>query len=113
MRVNKWVRCLTAVVLCVLLAVSTTACSQQINIETGVPTVEYPVTVNELTIDAKPEKVAVLSGSLADVILAMGYETSLVLGSEDCTQPELDVLNKVSATDASAILAADPDLVLA
>ncbi|MBO5279787.1 MAG: ABC transporter substrate-binding protein, partial [Clostridia bacterium] len=81
--------------------------------DTGIPTVEYPVTVNELTIETKPQKVAVLSGSLADVILAMGYETSLVLGSADCTQPELEVLAKVDATDASAVLAASPDLVLA
>ena len=113
MRTNKWIRCVVAVILCVLLTVSTAACSQSIDMDTGIPTVEYPVTVNELTIETKPQKVAVLSGSLADVILAMGYETSLVLGSADCTQPELEVLAKVDATDASAVLAASPDLVLA
>ena len=102
-----------AMVLSVLLAVSTAACSQPVTVDSGLTANEYPVTVNELTIEAKPQKVAVLSGSLADVILAMGYETSLVLGSEDCTQPELQVLNKAAATDSAAIIAAAPDLVLA
>ena len=90
-------------VMCALLALSTAACSQPVNMESGVITQDYPVTINEVTIDAKPQKVAVLSGSLADVVLAMGYETSLALASEDCTQPELEVLTKISATDSAAI----------
>lgn len=113
MKTTKWIRCVLAVVLCALLAVSTAACSQPLNVESGAPSNEYPVTVSELTIETKPQRVAVLSGSLADVILAIGYETSLVLGSEDCTQPELQVLQKAAANDTAAIIAADPDLVLA
>ncbi len=101
-----------AVVLCILIALSVAGCSQPRNVETLVASNEYPVTVNEMTIDQRPQRVAVLSGSLADVILAMGYETSLVIGSEDCTQPELQVLKKAAANDTAAILAADPDIVL-
>ena len=53
------------------------------------------------------------AGSLADVVLAMGYETSLSLASDDCTQPDLQVLPKVSATDAQSVISAGVDLVLA
>ena len=62
--------------------------------------------MNEVTLNAKPQKVAVLSGSLADVVLAMGYETSLSLASDDCTQSDLQVLPKVSATDAQSVISA-------
>lgn len=113
MRTYKWIRCVLAAALCALLVFSTAACSQPVNIESGTLSAEYPVVVNELTINAKPQKVAVLSGSLADVILAMGYETSLVLGSEDCTQPELQVLQKAAPEDTAAILSSGADLVLA
>ena len=113
MKTMKWIRRAAAAVMCALLALSTAACSQPVNMESGVITQDYPVTINEVTIDAKPQKVAVLSGSLADVVLAMGYETSLALASEDCTQPELEVLTKISATDSAAILNGGVDLVLA
>ena len=43
----------------------------------------------------------------------MGYETSLSLASDDCTQPDLQVLPKVSATDAQSVISAGVDLVLA
>ncbi|MBQ2667048.1 MAG: peptidoglycan-binding protein [Clostridia bacterium] len=109
----KWMRCVLAAVLCVLLVISTAACSQPVNIEAGPISTEYPVEVNGLTIQSKPQKVAVLSGSLADVILAIGYETSLVLGSEDCTQPELQVLQKAAPEDTAAIIASGAQLVLA
>lgn len=113
MKTLKWMRCALAVVLCVLVTLSTAACSQPVNIESGTVSLEYPVTINEITINSKPQKVAVLSGSLADVVLAIGYETSLVLASEDCTQPDLQVLQKVSATDTNAIIESGADLVLA
>ncbi|MGN0478756.1 MAG: peptidoglycan-binding protein [Hominenteromicrobium sp.] len=113
MNIRKWMRCAVAVALSALVAVFSSACSQPANIESGAVTQEYPVTVNEVTLNAKPKKVAVLSGSLADVVLAIGYETSLTLASEDCTQPELQVLQKVSASDAQAIISGGADLVLA
>lgn len=113
MNLKKWIRCVAAAAMCVLLALSAAACSQPANMESGVITMEYPVTVNETTINAKPQKVAVLSGSLADVVLAMGYETSLALASDDCTQPELQTLRKISATDTAAIAESGVDLVLA
>ena len=113
MTIRKWMRCITTIALCALLMVSAAACSQPASIDSGAVTQEYPVTINETTLNAKPKKVAVLSGSLADVVLAIGYETSLSLASEDCTQPELQVLQKVSATDAAGMIESGTDLVLA
>lgn len=113
MNIRRWIRCAAAIALSVLLAVSAAACSQPGNIDSGAVTQEYPVTINELTINAKPKKVAVLSGSLADVVLAIGYETSLSLASEDCTQTELQVLQKVSVADTAALTSSGVDLVLA
>lgn len=113
MKMMKWIRCTVAVALCALLALSTAACTQPVKMESGVIKPDYPVTINEVTINEKPEKVAVLSGSLADVVLAIGYETSLALASEDCTQPDLEVLTKISATDSETIINSGIDLVLA
>lgn len=112
MNLRKWIRCVAVVVASALLALSFSACTHTVNIESGVASQEYPVRINDVTLSAKPQKVAVLSASVADVILAIGYETSLSRGSEDCTQPELQVLQKVSATDTQAILDSAPDLVI-
>lgn len=74
---------------------------------------DFPVVVNDVTISSKPQKVAVLSGSLADIVLAMGYEDSLVIASDDSTQTELNALKKVPANEIQAIVDAGADLVLA
>ena len=68
--------------------------------------------INGVTISAKPQKVAVLSPSLADVILALGYETQLVAGTQECTQESLQDLTKIPAGDAQAVVDQSPDLVL-
>lgn len=68
--------------------------------------------VNGVTISSRPQKAVVLSPSLADVLLALDCETQLVGASEECTQGNLDELQKVSADDASAIQGLQPDLVL-
>ena len=54
-----------------------------------------------------------LISGMAHGVLAMGYETSLSLASDDCTQPDLQVLPKVSETDAQSVISAGVDLVLA
>lgn len=113
MSIQKWMRCIAVLMMSALLVLSSAACTHSGNMESGIVTQEYPVTLGELTIGAKPKKVAVLSGSLADVVLAIGYETSLSLASEDCTQPELQVLQKIAPTDAQAIVSNGADLVLA
>jgi len=73
---------------------------------------EFPVEVAGVTISARPQKVVVLSPSLADIVLALGYETQLAAGAQECTQESLRDLKKISRDDAQAIIEAGPDLVL-
>ncbi len=49
----------------------------------------FPVTVGQTKITDKPEKVAVLSDNLADIIYYMGYSTQICAISDACTQEEL------------------------
>ncbi len=74
---------------------------------------DYPVVAGDITINQKPTKVAVLDDSVADMIIAMKYETSLNIASADCTQPELETLTKISRSDTDGIIAAGSDLILA
>lgn len=88
-------------------------CSQIGDIVSGVATAtEFPVTVGEVTIGARPAQAAVLSPSLADVVLALGCETQLAAVSDDCTQSNLSSLPHINAWDIDMILAVQPDLVL-
>ena len=76
--------------------------------ETG----EYPVTVNNLEIAVKPQKVLVLSPGLADIVIAIGAEQSLAAASADCEQEDLEVLPKVSVSDTQAVVDTGADLIL-
>mgnify|MGYP002234051300 CR=1 FL=1 len=98
MDMKKWMRCAAAVVLSVFGGVQRDACSQPANIESGAVSQEYPVTVNEVTLNAKPQKVAVLSGSLADVVLAMGTDPGLFMKAQDLDVITIDCM----ATDPVA-----------
>jgi iron complex transport system substrate-binding protein len=76
---------------------------------------DYPVTVGEVKFESSPEKVAVLSPSLADVVLAMGYEIKLAARTEQCTQDDLRVLpviNGMDRLDIEQIKAVSADLVI-
>ena len=109
----NWTRRLLSLALCLLVAcVSFAGCSDVTDIVSAAATGEYPVEINGVTISAKPQKVAVLSPSLADVILALGYETQLVAGTQECTQESLQDLTKIPAGDAQAVVDQSPDLVL-
>ncbi|MBE6734639.1 MAG: hypothetical protein E7563_04775 [Ruminococcaceae bacterium] len=50
---------------------------------------EFPVTIGHTTLNEKPEKVAVLSDNLADIIYYMGYSTQICVVSDSCTQEEI------------------------
>lgn len=102
-----------AAVLCIGICLLCMAgCSNVGDLVSGTPVGEFPVEINGVTINAKPQKVVVLSPSLADVVLALDCETQLAAGSEACTQEALGKLQKVDAGDSSAIGALNPDLVL-
>lgn len=73
---------------------------------------EYPVTVEGTKLSAMPERVVVLSDSLADVILALGYEIVLKGKSSACTQEELASLPNVSMDDLNGLRSLRPDLIL-
>ncbi len=102
----------TAVLSICLCAMCMAGCSNVGDLVSGTPVGEFPVEVTGVTINAKPQRVVVLSPSLADVVLALDCETQLLAGSGTCTQEALGKLQKVDAGDSSAIGALNPDLVL-
>lgn len=103
-----------AAVLALLVLCGLSGCSQIGDIVSGVTaTGEFPVTIGDVTISAKPQRVVVLSPSLADVVVALGYDTQLAAGDESCTQSSLRSLSKIDGADPQAVLGASPDLVLA
>lgn len=103
-----------ALLMAMLLACGAFAgCSQMDDLVSNVTaTGEFPVEVNGVTISSRPQRVVVLSPSLADVVLALDCETQLAGASEECTQSGLNELEKVSASDVEAIKGLQPDLVL-
>lgn len=90
------------------------ACSHVNDLVSGVATGEFPVDVNGVTINAKPQKVLVLSPSLADVVLALGCESQLAATTEACTQESLKNVTKLSDVTPDGVQEAgvSPDLVL-
>ncbi len=108
-----WRRCMAMLCTALILFVFA-GCSQIGDIVSGVTaTGEFPVEIEGVTVAARPQKAVVLSPSLADVVLALGYETQLAAGSEECTQPSLRSLTKLDGSDPQAVVGAAPDLVLA
>ncbi len=101
----------------IFLVMFTTACDEPVQIDgssisdTG-PVKDYPVVVSDITISGKPEKVTVLCASLADVIVSIGYETSLVLVTEEAVNEELESLPKISPNDVNSIIESGSTLVL-
>lgn len=88
-RFSKISTLLLAVALCgALLA----GCGGGSNLADGMAAQDYPITIQNVTIDKKPEGVVVLSDNLADVILTMGYEITLKGKSAACTQEDLSLL---------------------
>ncbi len=105
---------LAAAVLVLVLLCALAGCSQMQNIVSGVAAPgEFPVQVGDVTISARPQKAVVLSPSLADVILALGCETQLAAGTEECVQDSLQELTKIDGQNPQAVIDQGPDLVLA
>lgn len=115
MNTKRWFRILCCLLTVCMMAMVFAGCQAPVNVdESGAANVQdYPVTVNEVNINSKPTKAVVLSDSLADVILAMGYETSLVAAADTCDQEAFSTLQKISASDTQAIIGVEPDVILA
>lgn len=104
---------LAAILLCLaLLAALFAGCKSKEKPSSEDETTNYPVTIGDLTLSEKPERVVVLSENLADIILALGYEASLKGKSPECTQSELSILPEVSLSDLKTLKDLEPDLVL-
>lgn len=103
---------LTALILCGALAFAALAgCRGSNDISSGAGAKDYPVTIGNVILKGEPAGAAVLSPNLADVILALGYETQLKAKSADCTQSDLSVLPNVTADDAEKIKSLGADVV--
>lgn len=76
---------------------------------------DYPVTISDVTIKKSPEKIVVLSDSLADIVLAMGLEAKLAARTDECTQEDLSTIPSIGNAkniNLDNILSCSPDLVL-
>ncbi|NLN81361.1 MAG: ABC transporter substrate-binding protein [Clostridiales bacterium] len=76
----------------------------------------YPVSLYGVSLDKTPERVAVLSPSLAEIIADMGYDAYLIGRSEECDYPEsvaaLPAAGSVLLPDMDVIIGWKPDLLL-
>ncbi len=76
----------------------------------------FPLTVGHTHIKERPEKVAVLSDNLADIIYYLGYSTQICAISDQCTQPELtkyiSSVGDETAPDTDAIVSSGAKYVL-
>ena len=107
-------KCIALTLCTIMIAVSAFGCGGVEDMVSGVAAAgQYPVEVNGVTINSKPQKVVVLSGSLADISIELNTVTQLLAGSEDCTQPDLRDLPKISAMDTQAIIDLGPDVIIA
>lgn len=108
----KHLKKLIALFLAVLVvtAVLLTGCGGGGGTKTGT-TGSYPVTVGGVSV-GQPKGVVVLSDSLADVVLALGYEAQLKGKSDACTQEDLSPLQNYSIDDPAAIAGTGADVVL-
>ena len=87
-------------------------CGPKGDISSGVAEQDFPVTVNEVTIQDEPKGVVVLSPNLAEVIMALGYEMQLCGKGAACTQEDLSVLPDMTLDDPQSILGVGADMVL-
>ncbi len=104
----KFVKQLTALLLAAVLAAPMLAgCAGGVGGTGG-----YPVTVGDVTLSSQPSGVVVLSDSLADIVLALGYEGQLKGKGADCTQEDLALLADMTLDDPAAIAGAGANVVL-
>lgn len=109
---KKTTRWAALLLVCILLFSTLAGCKQPVSVDSGAAEQDYPVSVCGVELSGAPEKVAVLSESLADVVLALGYESQVVAVTEDCTQTAYATLDRVNVNDPTGVENVSPDLVL-
>ncbi len=76
---------------------------------------DYPVNIQGTKINTQPSKVIVLSDSLADVVVSLGYEDQLIAKTEECDQSEIKLLENVGSKNnisIEKIKEINPDLII-
>ncbi len=77
---------------------------------------EYPVTIAHSVITQSPQSVITLSDSIADMLIACGYQSKIKGRSDACTQSVLESVQSVgskSDPDASTVIQIAPDIIFA
>lgn len=77
-----------------------TGCSKKKENERKISVNDYPVTVNGISIESKPERVVVLSDVLADVAIELGFKGQIVGKSSKCDQEEIATAIDVDVDDS-------------
>ncbi len=96
-----------ALALAAVIALSAAACGTS---STG----EYPVRLANITVNSAPEKVVVLSDSIADILVSCGFIKKIEGRSDECTQEEISGVRSVgskNSPDIDAILDIAPDII--
>ncbi len=105
---RKSMKKIIALVGAAAVCLSLAACSQQGN--------DYPVKIASYTFNERPDSVACLNDSVADILIACGYADRITVRSDECTQEELKNIpsaGKKSSPDISKITSAGADVVFA
>lgn len=77
---------------------------------------EYPVKLANITIAETPERVIVLSDSIADILVSCGFIKKIEGRSDECTQEEISGVKSVGSKmnpDLEIISALNPDIIFA
>lgn len=108
----KQTKRILAVFCCALLALA--GCAPP---ETSPADPRWPVTVREATIESSPRRVVTLSPATTAAVIELGFAGRLVGVSDSCTLPgalgEVQRCGSALLPDTAAILALEPDLVIA
>ncbi|MBQ1546088.1 MAG: peptidoglycan-binding protein [Clostridia bacterium] len=89
---------LLAVLTALGMAICMTACN--LILKNNEQQYDYPVTVGNLVLEEPAENIAVLSGNIADILIACGYEGKLSARSDECVQGALSILPSLGTPDS-------------
>ncbi len=105
---KKSVSVLLCIMLVITMGLSLCACD-------GSDSDEYPVTINNVTIEEEPENIVVLSSKHADIISYIGYDVKMVGKSTECDHEYFKRVPDVGTDanpDIEAIISLETDLVI-
>lgn len=74
-------------------------CSTKKEIKRTISVNDYPVTVNGVAIESKPEKVIILSDVIADIAIELGFKDQIVGKSSKCDQDEISTATDVDTDE--------------